>query len=232
MSAEVEQRFFVSKVFLASWVKRRDLLATATVKSDVQEKMFIQVIVKENLRIAVSLLVVEVGYKGLGQRIYGLRQWWLRVSKSFGPASASKFLQKDWIQGLNKSHKDKSKKVSISWTRGCVESLPSRQLGGVFLITDGGTCLGSMIDLLDKRLIKFDIASRLRHKKGRQYIIKRMIGTKEKRLHGLKTWLLRVELRVRGSKRKQQESLQVVSSWILMLRGNLFKKHWSWAGEA
>ena len=50
-------------------------MATATVKSDVQEKMFIQVIVKENLRIAVSLLVVEVGYKGLGQRIYGLRQW-------------------------------------------------------------------------------------------------------------------------------------------------------------
>ncbi|WZZ33409.1 LOW QUALITY PROTEIN: hypothetical protein YC2023_016810 [Brassica napus] len=48
-----------------------------------------------------------------------------------------------------------------------------------------------------------------------------MIGTKEKRLHGLKTWLLRVELRVRGSKRKQQVSLQVVSSWILMLRGNL-----------
>ncbi|KAF2598519.1 hypothetical protein F2Q68_00008908 [Brassica cretica] len=37
--------------------------------------------------------------------------------------------------------------------------------------------------------------SRLRHKKGRQYIIKRMIGSKEKRLHGLKTWLLRVELR-------------------------------------
>ncbi|KAL0683280.1 hypothetical protein Bca4012_050128 [Brassica carinata] len=84
---------------------------------------------------------------------------------------------------------------TMAWVSG--KGAREKQLGGVFLITDGGTCLGSMIDLLDKRLIKFDIASRLRHKKGRQYIIKRMIGTKEKRLHGLKTWLLRVELRVK-----------------------------------
>ncbi|KAF2549940.1 hypothetical protein F2Q68_00034996 [Brassica cretica] len=39
-SSEVEQRFFASKVFLASCAKRRDLLATAAVQSDVQGKGF------------------------------------------------------------------------------------------------------------------------------------------------------------------------------------------------
>ncbi|WZZ64614.1 hypothetical protein YC2023_075984 [Brassica napus] len=37
--AEVEQRFFASKVFLASCAKRRDLLATSAVQSDVQGKV-------------------------------------------------------------------------------------------------------------------------------------------------------------------------------------------------
>ncbi|KAF2546215.1 hypothetical protein F2Q70_00022482 [Brassica cretica] len=38
-SREVEQRFFASKFFLASCVKRRDLLSTTTVQSDVQDKL-------------------------------------------------------------------------------------------------------------------------------------------------------------------------------------------------
>lgn len=44
------------------------MLATTMVQSDVQEKVFIQVIVKDNLRITVGLLAVEVGYKRLSQR--------------------------------------------------------------------------------------------------------------------------------------------------------------------
>ncbi|WZZ33410.1 hypothetical protein YC2023_016811 [Brassica napus] len=67
-------------------VARRDLLATATVKSDVQEKMFIQVIVKENLRIAVSLLAVEAVV------IKGPQEFWASIGiKVFAERLDSRF---------------------------------------------------------------------------------------------------------------------------------------------
>lgn len=49
-----EQRLFASKAFLVSCAKRRVLLATSAVPSDVQGKVFIQIVTKEILRKLVS----------------------------------------------------------------------------------------------------------------------------------------------------------------------------------